>query len=115
VLRERGHLTLQRVQLRQHQRSARFVAHRRSGATFRVAGLTIVGSARTSGRDLAGGGVQSSVCACVSLKVSPDAMGWCERYVWAPCCPHPQPCLESSRVSPPHTGREKVGSPTLRP
>jgi hypothetical protein len=26
---------------------------------------------------------QSSVCACVSIKVSPDAMGWCERHPWA--------------------------------
>jgi hypothetical protein len=38
------------------------------------------GSLRTLLCTPAGGCAKSSVCACVSLKVSPDAMGWCERH-----------------------------------
>jgi hypothetical protein len=49
-------------------------------------------------------------------------MGWCERHPLVSLRPDPNSNpdanphleLESSRVSPPHTGREKMGSPTLQ-
>ena len=55
-------------------------------------------------------------------QVSRDAVGWCERHPLSSLRPDPNSNpnanphleLESSRVSPPHTGREKMGSPTLQ-